>query len=272
MDEAGIPSGKQIIIVGKPALNRLQYFSLGVKNTGNNPISGELWIDELRLSGVKKEKGVAMRMQSSLKLSDLGSLTAVYSRQDADYHRLQERLSRSNNSSENLNLNGKMNFDKIFPNTWGVSIPINGSFTQNQSKPKYYSGEDRLVDQEDVPDSIMTKSNSISVNTSIKKTSKSDNQFLKYTLDNVSLNLSASQSISSDVTYSERRSENYSGKFTYNIPFGRNNYIKPLIWTKNIPVVGKSFSDLHIYYTPSIFRTGLNISEKLTWNYTSQGF
>ena len=271
MDEAGIPSGKQIIIVGKPALNRLQYFSLGVKNTGNNPISGELWIDELRLSGVKKEKGVAMRMQSSLKLSDLGSLTAVYSRQDADYHRLQERLSRSNNSSENLNLNGKMNFDKIFPNTWGVSIPINGSFTQNQSKPKYYSGEDRLVDQEDVPDSIMTKSNSISVNTSIKKTSKSDNQFLKYTLDNVSLNLSASQSISSDVTYSERRSENYSGKFTYNIPFGRNNYIKPLIWTKNIPVVGKSFSDLHIYYTPSIFRTGLNISEKLTWNQTRSG-
>ena len=119
--------------------------------------------------------------------------------------------------------------------------------------------------------SIMTKSNSISVNTSIKKTGKSDNQFFKYTIDNVSLNLSASQSTSSDVTYSERRSENYSGKFTYNIPFGRNNYIKPLIWTKNIPLFGKSLSDFHIYYTPSIFRTGLNISEKLTWNQTRSG-
>ena len=42
---------------------------------------------------MKKEKGVAMRGQSSLKLSDLGSATVVYSRQDADYLRRQERLS-----------------------------------------------------------------------------------------------------------------------------------------------------------------------------------
>ena len=270
-DQGGIQTGKKIIIVGKPALNRLQYFSLGVKNIGENPLTGELWIDELRLSKVKKEKGVAMRVQSSLKLSDVGQATVVFSRQDADYHRLQERLSRSNNSSENLNLNGKVNIDKFFPNSWGVSIPVNGSFTQNQSKPKYFSGEDRLVDQENIPDSIMIKSNSISLNTSIKKTAKSDNQILKYTIDNISLNLSASQTRSSDVTYSQRWSENYSGKFTYNIPFGRNNYIKPLLWIKNVPMLGASLSDLHIYYTPTVFRTGLNVSEKLTWNETRTG-
>ena len=44
---------------------RLQYFMVGLRNTGNQPITGELWLDELRLSGVKKEKGVAMRVQSS---------------------------------------------------------------------------------------------------------------------------------------------------------------------------------------------------------------
>ena len=270
-DDLGQPTGKKIKIVGKPALNRLQYFSLGVKNTGENPISGELWIDELRLSGVKKEKGVAMRVQSSLKLSDLGSATFVYSRQDADYHRLQERLSKSNNTSENLNMNGKLDIDRFLPNSWGVSIPINGSFTQNQSKPKYYSGEDRLVSQESIPDSIMIKSNSVSLSTSIKKTGKSDNQFLKYTIDNISLNFSASQSSSSDVTYRQKWSENYSGKFAYNVPFGRNNYIKPFLWAKNYPLVGESLSDLHIYYTPSIFKTGININEKLTWNQTRSG-
>ena len=219
-----------------------------MKNIGENPISGELWIDELRLSGVKKEKGVAMRVQTNLKLSDLGQASIVFSRQDADYHRLQERLSRSNNSSENLNFNGKINFDKFLPKSWGVSIPLNGSFTQNQSKPKYFSGEDRLVDQKNIPDSIMTKSNSISLNTSIKKTAKSDNQILKYTIDNISLNLSASQTKSSDVTYSQRWSENYSGKFTYNIPFGRNNYLKPLAWIKNVPMLGDplSLSLIHI--------------------------
>ena len=270
-DELGEPTGEKIKIVGKPALNRLQYFSLSVKNIGENPISGELWIDELRLSGVKKEKGVAMRMQSSLKLSDLGLATVIYSRQDADYHRLQERLSKSNNTSENLNINGKLSLDKFFPNSWGLSLPINGSFTQNKSKPKYYSGEDRLVSQDNIPDSIMIKSNSISLNTSIKKTGKSDNQILKYTIDNVSLNLSASQSTSSDVTYSQKWSENYKGSFMYNVPFGRTNYIKPFIWTENFPLIGKSLSDLHVYYTPSIFKTGIIVNEKLTWNQTRSG-
>ena len=35
-----------------------------------------------------------MRLQSSLKLADLGTANFTYSRQDADFHRLQERLSR----------------------------------------------------------------------------------------------------------------------------------------------------------------------------------
>ena len=55
-DEDGNLSGKKVKIVGQPALNRLQYFMVGVKNTGEEPINGEIWLDELRLSGIKKEK------------------------------------------------------------------------------------------------------------------------------------------------------------------------------------------------------------------------
>ena len=29
---------------------------VGVKNTGEEPINGEIWLDELRLGGIKKEK------------------------------------------------------------------------------------------------------------------------------------------------------------------------------------------------------------------------
>ena len=154
-DENGELTGEKIKIVGKPALNRLQYFSVGIKNTGDEPITGEVWLDELRLSGVKKESGVAMRVQSKFNLSDLGSATFAYSRQDADYHRLQERLSKKTNTSENLNVSGKMDLHRLLPRSWGISIPLNGSITRNQSRPKYFSGEDILVDPEHAPDSIM---------------------------------------------------------------------------------------------------------------------
>ena len=209
---------------------------VGVKNTGEEPIDGEIWLDELRLSGIKKEKGVAMRVQSNLKLSDLGSASFIYSRQDADYHRLQERLSKSNNSSENFNFNAKLDLHRFLPRSFGISIPVNGSISQNLSKPKYFSGEDILVDPDNTPDSVKILSNTISLNTSIRKTGKSDNKLVKYTLDNLSMNFSASQSRSSDVTYSEKWTESYTGKVDYNLSFGRSNYFRPLSWSEKIPL------------------------------------
>ena len=41
----------------------------------------------------------------------------------------------------------------------------------------------------------------------------------------MSLNFSAAQSRSSDVTYNQKWSETYTGKFSYNLAFDRNNYI-----------------------------------------------
>ena len=137
--------------------------------------------------------------------------------------------------------------------------------------PKYFPGEDILVDLDSPPDSVLTLSESVSLSTSLSKTGKSDNKLFKYTIDNIQVNFSASQSRSSDITYSNKRSETYSGKFSYNFPFGRNNYINPLGWMKGWPLVGASFSDLQIYYTPSAFRTSLNLNEKLSWNQTRSG-
>ena len=270
-DKDGLLTGKRIRIAGKPALNRLQYFSVGVKNMGESPIDGEVWLDELRLSGVKKEKGMAMRIQSKLALSDFGTATISYSRQDAEYHKLQERLSRGTNTSENLNISAKMNLHQFFPKSLGISIPLNTTIKRNQSKPKYFSGEDILVDPNNTPDSIMTLSESISLSTSLKKTGKSDNRLMKYTVDNMSLSMSATQSRSSDVTYEEKWAETYTGKFSYHIPFGRNNYVKPFNWASDVPFLGKSMGDFKIYYTPSSFKTGMNLSESLKWNQPRSG-
>ena len=68
---------KNVEIVGNPSLSRLQYFIVGVENDSDHPISGEIWLDELRLSGVKKETGTAVRLKSKFNLSDL-SLSLIH--------------------------------------------------------------------------------------------------------------------------------------------------------------------------------------------------
>ena len=85
------------------------------------------------------------------------------------------------------------------------------------------------------------------------------------------MSFSASQTQSSDVTYKQKWIETYTGKFGYNLTFDRNNYFKPLSWMKNIPLGGGKLSELQLYYTPSSFKTGMNMSEKLTWNETRSG-
>ena len=92
---------RNVEIVGNPSLSRLQYFIVGIENDSDHPISGELWLDELRLSGVKKETGTAVRLKSKFNLSDLSESTISYSRKDADFHVLQERIG-TNQTVENF--------------------------------------------------------------------------------------------------------------------------------------------------------------------------
>ena len=266
-DDDGLQTGKQIYIKGKPALNRIQYFVMGVRNTSDQIIDGEVWVDELRLSGVKKDRGVAMRLQSSLKLADLGTANFTYSRQDADFHRLQERLSRGTSTAENFNISGRLDLHRFLPRSWGFSLPVNASITQATNTPKYFPGEDILVDQNAAPDTIISQSQSVSFSASLAKTSKSDNKLIKYTVDNIKTNFSASQSKSSDITYAQKWSESYSGKVSYSFPFGRDNYISPLKWAKDMAFLGP-LSDWQLYYTPSGFNTALSFTEKLSWNET----
>ena len=85
----------------------MQYFIVGVENDSDHPISGEIWLDELRLSGVKKETGTAVRLKSKFNLSDLSNSTFSYSRKDADFHVLQERIG-TNQTVENFSFTNNL--------------------------------------------------------------------------------------------------------------------------------------------------------------------
>ncbi len=259
---SGKQSNKTISIFGDPSLSRIQFIRMGIRNRSDLPATGEVWVDELRLSGVKKDRGVAMRVQTDLTLADFGKVTVAYSKKDADFHVLQDRLG-SNNTSEDLRVNAALSMSKFLPKAWGLKVPFSTSFSNSTQTPKYHPGTDILVNKNAVPDTIMTKSNSVSFSTSIAKSSKSDRRLIKYTLDNISTSFSAKRSESSNYTTASNVSENYSGKIGYSIPFGKDNYISPFKWLDVIPLVGAKLSEFHLYYTPESFNANMNFSESL---------
>ncbi len=261
-DEEGILTGKVVKIKGKPSLSSIQFFIVGITNNADEPITGEIWLDEMRLSGIKRDRGVAMRLQSKFNLADLISSTFSYSRKDADFHTLQQRLG-SNNNTENFRLSMNTQIHKFLPKSWGISIPVNTSISSSVRKPKYFPDSDILVNQDAIPDSIVTKQQDISFSTSLTKSSKSDNKIIKATLDKIKPSFSASRSKASNVLSSEVINEKYSGKVTYNYSFGRDNYITPFKWLKNVPWLGTKVGEIPLYYTPSGLNAGMNFNETL---------
>jgi len=254
-------TGKTIRIQGQPAINRLQYINVGIRNISDREVTGEVWLDELRLSGVKKDRGVAMRLVSKFNLADLGNTTVSYSRKDADFHVLQQRLG-SNQTSEDLRVNTSLQLHKLLPKWVGISIPLSTSFSNTVSRPKYFPDTDILAGDAP-PDSILTKSQSISLSTNVKKAVPSENPFVKYTLDNLQASFSASKSKKSNPLFPKDNSESYSGKLSYTVSFGKGHYFSPLKWMQNVPWIGSSLSEFHIYYLPKGVNTSIDFSEKL---------
>ena len=64
---------------------------------------------------------------------------------------------------------------------YGIGVANNGGGSDGEEYSfdaiSVLAGEDILVDPDNTPDSIMILSNTISLNTSIKKTGKSDNKY-----------------------------------------------------------------------------------------------
>tara|TARA_B100000315_G_scaffold249608_1_gene281092 strand:- start:10472 stop:16594 length:6123 start_codon:yes stop_codon:yes gene_type:complete len=261
----GTETLRKYFIRGEPALDRIEYYIVGVRNIDSTQtIEGEVWINELRLSGARKEIGRAFRLQTKLNLADFADATLTYNLKGADFHKLQERPNPVN-TTENITVSSTIHSEKILPQTWGFKVPLKVSFNNNLTTPKYNpSATDVLLGQDSPVDSVLTKSKSLSFNTSFSKSGKSDKWYLKNTIDNITLSFNTSRKWASSVANRSNNEEKYGGEGKYSFSFDRDNYVSPLKWMGFIPWLGKKLSETHLYYTPESFELKAGINESLT--------
>lgn len=255
-------------VKGDPAINRIKYVQLGVRNKTNQTIYGKVLVDELRMTNVKKERGKALSLRGSLKVADLMDVTTTYSREDADFHSLRQRLGTGDNS-RSFSITTKFNPDIFLPPAWGVKTPINFTYSNQESSPKYRSGTDILAGTfEEAPDSLKNISTSLKFSTRFQKNARSDNWFTKYTLDKFSItNLSAVYNYKSTVLIEKEESWNYKLDGKYSITFSEN-YFQPFKFLKKTPVIGGIMEETRLYWSPTNLdaRMSLEDNKKITYN------
>ena len=251
----------ELRVKGEPAIDNLKYIIVGVVNRGEDDLFGKVLLDELRMTGVKNEKGKAFRVESSIDFADLLSVNASYEKKDADFHRLQERLGAGNNS-ESYNITAKLNPNLFLPSKWGIKTPMNMTFSHSILSPKFRPGSDILAGSiEEADSSIQTIDDKLTFSTSFNKSARSKNWFVKSTVDNITINFSAIGKRRSTSTIEQEESLDLSSSAKYAYNFGKENYYNLFKWMKKFPVFGEFFSESRFYYSPDKLSANISLNE-----------
>jgi len=273
-----LPNGDVMRVVGSPSLSDIKDIVIGVKNHGREISSAdgvEIWFDELRVSDVNRETGWAARGSMKLEIADLMTISADVSQEDANFHSVDKRGS-SNKKDKVLSgdVQVKFSVDKFFDPLWGLKIPITANFSNDISVPKYkpssdikmssLGGEqtniysifsetlfknDRMSDSPvytSPTDSLIGIKKSYSINTSFGKSKKSDNPFIKYTLDKISLSANHKEDFSSNSRDLFKNGRQNQAKMGYEFSFDEPVEWYWLKWADSIPWLNK--------YVESTFR------------------
>ncbi|MFC1618962.1 cell surface protein SprA [Candidatus Neomarinimicrobiota bacterium] len=258
--------GMDVYIKGDPSLESINNYIAGVTNTHpTDTLKGRIMMDEMRLSDVHREKGVAMRLSGSLNFADLMTTTFNYTRQDADFHTVQQRVLKNATTRENWQANVLFNPHSFLPQSWGIVTPVSVNYSTGVTSPKYFPGKDIPVgDFRAAPVEIQTRSEQIKVGASFNKSTRSKNWVMRQTLDRLRGSINYSNKQESSVQVQRNEVTNIGGQVGYPIQFSEENYVEPFKKLEVLPLIGDRIKDTRVYYTPSNVDFSANLTEALT--------
>lgn len=271
---------------GNPALTNIRYIGLGIYNNtsrrlppgSRQPLSGEVWVNELRVIDVDNRPGTAYRFDAQIKLADLGNVSFNYSRIDPNFHGLEQRFgSRTTNINWGIGVN--LGFEKFLPYTWqGTSIPFTYTHTENMVKPKYLPNTDVLVDEAagraptpEAAGDIVTAAQTFRVTDSyavpnVRLGLPSQAWYIRDTFNKLSLSYNYTKTRERNPTVQQRSSWLWSGRITYAVTLSPDYHITPFKDLFDGVFLLDTFKDWKLYYAPSSFNAGVGLNRSRTYD------
>ncbi len=143
-------AGREFAILGNPNLGEIRVFFLGVENRKKELACTEIWVNELRLSGLDEKAGWAALGRIDFKLADLGTLYVSGSAHSTGFGTLEQRVNeRARDNYSQFDIATSLELGKLLPKKSGLSIPVYASIQRATSTPEYdpYDLDIRLKDK-----------------------------------------------------------------------------------------------------------------------------
>ncbi|HLB00434.1 MAG TPA: cell surface protein SprA [Bacteroidota bacterium] len=289
------PPGARYGVRGNPSLRQVVEISVGVENLVVNgqvglPISGRIWLNELRLVDVDNTPGLAYRYDAQVKLADFGNFSFNFAQSDPSFHALADRFG---NQMTNISwaLNANFSLEDFLPQSWkGSSIPVAYSHREQLVKPKYLPNTDIVVEEaallaaslhqdtsqvvRETPDQIIRRSQTLRVSDSysvqnLRLGLPSDAWYVTETINKLSFGFNYSTARDRDPALETRTVWNWNASVNYGVNIPQKYYIQPFDgFLGDLPLLG-AFRDWKVFYVPiSNFTAGIAATRGRTYELT----
>lgn len=223
-------------IVGNPSLSEVKTIMIGIRNTSSDIKSGEIWVNEMRLSDFDEEGGWAANANLNIALSDLGTVNVGGRIETAGFGALDQSLSeRRLEDYSQYNIAASVELGKLFPEKAKVSVPLYYAYSKEVNNPKY-NPLDQDVKLSDALKTVETKAEKDSIKNfaqdrtiikgisfnNVKVDIRSKNP-MPYDPANFSLGYSFSENSKKNPETEYETTKDYRGNFAYSY----TPYVKP---------------------------------------------
>ncbi|MEY3542571.1 MAG: cell surface protein SprA, partial [Bacteroidota bacterium] len=135
-------NGKVYSIRGNPNLGEVKGILAGLENpadpAGGRAVNAEVWINELRLSGLDEDGGWAAVGQMNLQLADLGNVSMSANVHTIGFGQLEQRVNdRFRDDFTQFDISTNLQLGKLLPKQIGLEIPFFANLSQTISTPEY---------------------------------------------------------------------------------------------------------------------------------------
>ena len=127
-----------------PDLANVREMSIGVWNEGD-PFSGEIWVDELRLSRGVRTAGAAGHLDIDLTASDVADVRLTLRSRGAHFRQLEERPSYQ--TDQLFTMASLVRLDRFTPASWGLEMPLTVYHDRTALDPFFLPNSDVRADR-----------------------------------------------------------------------------------------------------------------------------
>jgi len=255
-------------VVGRPNIGEVRFISTSVKNHGHNAVTGEVWIDELRVTDVRKDVGNAVRLAVNGTLADLLTYGFTYDHRDAFFRELSQatRGGSKNNlgsgeETTQISVSSTLNMNKFLPRSWSARLPVTYTYTESQSIPMLRNNSDVIL-PEDIREQEKNISRSVRLTVSERFQKKGSNVLFNAFLNRQKVTMSYSRTRRQSVNNPLIFAETYNMQAEFNMGITTPPSVPFLGWTKSIPLL-KKMSDTRFTLFPSTWRWNATFNRSL---------